>query len=72
LQSARVQLMDSFASNSSMANLLTQYHATMGGWREILTDLQRVEDLTAADIHDVAARTFADDNCFTGYVLPAR
>ena len=43
-----------------------------GTWRGVLEDVQRAEELTSRDIREVAAATFAPDNCFTGYVLPLK
>ena len=63
-------LVDALRSNASMASALASYHALTGSWRTLLADTRRVEALGAADVREVAARTFAADNCFTGYVLP--
>ncbi len=69
-QAARVNLVDAVRSNASMASALAATHALSGTWRTLLADTRRVEGLTADEVRDVAARTFAPDNCFTGLVLP--
>ncbi len=69
-QAAKVSLVDALRSNASMAGALASYHALTGSWRTLLADARRGEALTPEDVHEVAARTFTPENCFTGYVLP--
>jgi predicted Zn-dependent peptidase len=55
-----------------MAAGLASYHALKGSWRSLLSETAFVEQLTPAQVRDVAARVFSDDNSFTGYVLPLK
>lgn len=68
LQAAKVTLVDTMRSNSSMASVLASYHALTGSWQSLLAESARIEALTAEDVRAVAARTFLDDNCFRGFV----
>ena len=69
-QASRYSLITVVRSNSSMAAGLAAGRALTGRWQTALAEAARVEALTAADVRDVAARTFTPDNCFTGFVLP--
>lgn len=72
LQGAKVMLVDALRSNSSMAAALASYHTLTGSWKSLLTETALVEQLTPEDVRAVAARTFAQDNCFKGLVLPMK
>ena len=48
-----MELLEAFASNSSLAGALAASHALTGSWRSVVTDLSRVEQLTTADIQQV-------------------
>lgn len=54
-----------------MASALCSYHVNAGSWSKLLTDLEQVETVTANDIQSIAATVFAEDNCYTGYMLKA-
>ena len=69
-QASRYSLITVVRSNSSMAAGLAAGRALTGRWQTALAEAARVEALTAADVRDVAGRTFHPDNCFTGFVLP--
>lgn len=69
-QASRYSLITVVRSNSSMAAGLAAGRALTGRWQTALAEAARVEALTAADVRDVAGRTFTRDNCFTGFVLP--
>ncbi|KAK9915474.1 hypothetical protein WJX75_009718 [Coccomyxa subellipsoidea] len=69
---AKVMLVDALRSNSSMAAVLASYHTLTGSWKSLLTETALVEQLTPEDVRAVAARTFAQDNCFKGLVLPMK
>lgn len=45
--------------------------ALTGDWRNVLADLQSIEDLSQAEARDAAARWLRPDNLFRGYVLSA-
>jgi predicted Zn-dependent peptidase len=59
-------------SNSTLAAALCSYHASTGGWRGLLRELELVQGLEAQQLLRVARRTFRDDNCFAGYMLPLK
>ena len=69
-QASRYSLISVVRSNSAMAAGLAAGKALTGRWQTALAEATKVEALTAADVRDVAGRTFAADNCFTGLVLP--
>ena len=71
MQASKVELVDALRRNSGMAAALASYHTLTGSWRTILHECAQIETLKAADVRDVAARTFTPDNCFTGYVQKA-
>ena len=52
-----------------MAAALCAGHVLTGSWRNILSDLQVVEQLTSTDVQQCAAHTFTEDNLFTGHIL---
>ena len=66
-----MELVDALRRNSGMASALASYHTLTGSWRTILEESAQIETLKAADVRDVAARTFTPENCFTGYVRKA-
>ena len=59
-------------SNSTLAAALCAYHVSTGGWRGLLRELELVQGLEAQQLLKVARRTFRDDNCFAGYMLPLK
>ena len=71
LQATKVALVDGLRSNSSMAAALCAGHVLTGSWRNILSDLHVVEQLTSTDVQQCAAHTFTEDNMFTGHILAA-
>jgi len=50
-----VELLDAFASNSSLAGALGAAHALTGTWRSTVSDMRQVEQLTPADVQQVCA-----------------
>lgn len=61
----------SFCSVPSPTQVPPILQALTGDWRNVLADLQSIEDLSSAEARDVAARWLRPDNLFRGYVLPA-
>lgn len=41
-----------------------------GDWRQVLRDLQRIEEMQAQHVQEAAARLFCPQNLYRGYVLP--
>lgn len=69
MQATKLTLVDGIRSNTNMASALCSYHVNAGSWKKLLYDLEQVDHLTAADVQQVAAATFQDDNIYTGYML---
>ncbi|GMH39045.1 hypothetical protein BSKO_06943 [Bryopsis sp. KO-2023] len=70
-KSLRYDLFQLLRSNSSLAAVLTQYHAFQGNWRVMLDELDARESMTANQIQDVCSQIFVESNCFKGFVLKA-
>ncbi|KAL3150420.1 hypothetical protein ABBQ32_000257 [Trebouxia sp. C0010 RCD-2024] len=70
-KATKLTLVDGIRSNTNMASALCSYHVNAGSWKKLLFDLGQVDQLTAADIQQVAAATFQPDNLYTGYMLKA-
>ncbi|MEM9814885.1 MAG: pitrilysin family protein [Cyanobacteria bacterium P01_D01_bin.6] len=68
---ARAGLLRQLDSNSGMASLLAAYEAKTGSWRNIFTELQEIEAITAEDIQRVAQTTFQPENRTAGKLLTA-
>lgn len=68
---ARASLLRQLDSNSGMAALLAEYEAKTGSWRNIFTELEEIEAVTAADIQRVAQETFQPENRTVGKIIPA-
>jgi predicted Zn-dependent peptidase len=68
---ARAGLLRQLDSNSGMASLLAEYEAKTGSWRNIFTELQEIEAVTAEDIQRVAQATFQPENRTAGKLLSA-
>jgi predicted Zn-dependent peptidase len=68
---ARAGLVRSLASNSGMASLLAEYEAKTGSWRNVFTELEAIQAVTAADVQRVARAMFQPNNRTVGKLLPA-
>eukprot|EP00803_Ostreobium_quekettii_P003249 evm.model.scf_709EXC.7 EVM.evm.TU.scf_709EXC.7 scf_709EXC:50963-59351(+) len=69
-KSLRFDLFQLARSNSSLAASLCVYSTLQGSWRSMLEELDAMETVTGAQIQEVAAQTFREDNCFSGFVEP--
>ncbi|KAI8464564.1 MAG: peptidase M16 inactive domain family [Monoraphidium minutum] len=69
---SRAELLGALQSNAGLAGALAAYEGAAGGWRGLLDELAAVEDLTAADVRDVAASTFDPANSITALVAAER
>ena len=67
-KSARMGLVDVFQNNSGLAAALASYQVLTGGWKEICSDLERVDGLREEDVAAVASRYLTPENSFVGYV----
>lgn len=68
--SARVALLGALTSNSSMAGLLSSYHAITGSWKGVLEELEYVETMTSGEVSDIVQKVFRPENRFVGKALP--
>lgn len=68
--SARVALLGALTSNSSMAGLLSSYHAVTGSWRGVLEELDYVETMTGQEVSEIVQKVFRPENRFIGKALP--
>lgn len=66
---ATANLLRSLDSNAGMANLLAQYQAKTGDWRNIFTRLEAINGITADDIQRVARKTFTDSQKTVGRLI---
>lgn len=68
---ARAGLLQSLDSNSGMASLLAEYQAKTGDWRNIFSNLETIEAVSAADIQRVATDLFRPENRTVGKLVQA-
>jgi len=66
---ARAGLLRSLDSNSGMAQLLTEYDVKTGDWRNLFSELEKIESVTPADLQRIAQSTFTSENRTVGYIL---
>jgi predicted Zn-dependent peptidase len=58
----RADLLRGLADNQGLANNLAEYQTRYGDWRELFTQLDKVDKVTKADILRVANKVFVDSN----------
>jgi predicted Zn-dependent peptidase len=63
-------LLRTLDSNMGMANLLAEYQAKTGNWRNMFEELKKLEAITPQDIQRVARKTFTEENRTIGKLLP--
>jgi predicted Zn-dependent peptidase len=68
----KADLLRTLDSNMGMANLLAEYDAKTGSWRNVFDELDAIASVTAADIQRVAKRTFVPENRTVGRLLSAK
>lgn len=66
---AKASLLASLNSNAGMANLLAEYDAKTGDWRNLFTRLDDIASVTPDDIQRVANKTFVPENRTIGRLL---
>jgi predicted Zn-dependent peptidase len=59
---ARADLLRGLADNQGLAQALAEYQTRYGDWRELFTQLNRVDKVTKADIKRVANKVFVASN----------
>ena len=67
---ARAGLLRSLDSNEGMAQLLTEYEVKTGDWRNLFSELEKIEAIAPEDIQRIAQATFTPENRTVGYILP--
>jgi predicted Zn-dependent peptidase len=65
----RADLIRYLDSNMGMANLLAEYEAKTGDWRNIFQELEAIATITPADIQRVAKSTFIPTNRTIGRLI---
>jgi predicted Zn-dependent peptidase len=65
---AKANLIRRLASNQGLANQLGTYQAYHGDWRQLFRDVERIEQVTAADVRRVARTTFLPENRTVGLI----
>ena len=65
---ARADLLRSLGDNASLANMLADYQTRYGDWREMFTELDKIDAVTKADIRRVAQQTFVESNRTTARI----
>jgi predicted Zn-dependent peptidase len=63
-------LLRTLDSNMGMANLLAEYQAKTGSWRNLFEELKKLEAIKTQDIQRVALKTFTEENRTIGRLLP--
>jgi predicted Zn-dependent peptidase len=66
---ARAARLAQLKSNSSMAFQLAEYEVKTGDWRNLFTDLDRIEAITPADVQRVAQQLLTPENRTIGRLL---
>ncbi len=66
---AKASLLRSLNSNAGMANLLAEYQAKTGDWRNLFTRLDDIAKVTPEDIQRVAIKTFTPENRTIGKLV---
>ncbi|HEX7728040.1 MAG TPA: pitrilysin family protein [Terracidiphilus sp.] len=59
---ARADLLRGLADNQGLANAMAEYQTRYGDWRELFTQLDRIDKVTKADIKRVANQVFIESN----------
>lgn len=64
---AKANLIRGLANNQGLAQALAIYQTRYGDWRELFRSVDRIDQVTKADIRRVANETFAETNRTVGY-----
>jgi predicted Zn-dependent peptidase len=68
---AKANLIRGLADNEGLATDLATYQTRYGDWRELFRSVDRIENVTKADIRHVANETFNDTNRTVGVIETA-
>jgi len=69
---ARANLIRSLGSNSGLAGQLAVYQARFGDWRELFRQIDKIDQVTKADIRRVANQYFVEKNRTLGVIESTR
>jgi predicted Zn-dependent peptidase len=64
----RADLLRGLADNQGLANALAEYQTRYGDWRELFTQLDKVDRVTKADIRRVANQVFVASNRTSAWI----
>ncbi len=64
----RADLLRGLADNQGLANALAEYQTRYGDWRELFTQLEKVDKVTKADIRRVANQVFVSSNRTSAWI----
>ena len=65
---AKANLIRGLADNEGLATQLATYQTRYGDWRELFRSVDRIDQVTKADIRRVANEVFVDTNRTVGYI----
>jgi predicted Zn-dependent peptidase len=68
----KANLIRSLGDNQGLANQLADYQTRYGDWRELFRSVDRIDQVTKADIRRVANQTFNDTNRTVGIIETAK
>src|SRR6202042_3273403 len=65
---AKANLIRGLADNEGLATQLATYQTRYGDWRELFRTVDRIDNVTKADIRRIANETFVDTNRTVGVI----
>jgi predicted Zn-dependent peptidase len=65
---AKANLIRGLADNEGLATQLANYQTRYGDWRELFRSVDRIDQVSKADIRRVANQVFIDTNRTVGYI----
>ena len=68
---ARVDLINGLDSNMGLALQLSRYEQVTGDWRNAFREVERIQNVTAEQVQEVARETFQRDNRTVAYIKNA-
>jgi predicted Zn-dependent peptidase len=69
---AKASLIRSLGSDSGLASQLATFQARFGDWRELFRQVDKIDQVTKADIRRVANETFVENNRTVGVIESTR
>jgi predicted Zn-dependent peptidase len=65
---AKASLIRGLDSNEGLAAQMAIYQSRYGDWRELFRSVDRIDQVTKADIRRIAAQTFVPENRTVGII----